>query len=52
VKTELFRSKDGWRVRLRARNGRVLMSSEAYSSKSKARQTKLLVDREIRAAAA
>ena len=28
---ELFRSKDGWRLRIRASNGRIIMSSEAYS---------------------
>jgi len=44
VKLELFldRQKKA-RIRLRARNGRILMSSEAYSSKSKAMKTAIAI---------
>jgi uncharacterized protein YegP (UPF0339 family) len=38
-KLELFRSKNGWRLRIRASNGRIIMSSEAYSSCKKAWKT-------------
>lgn len=36
---QLFKGEDGWRWRLRATNGKVLATSEAYSSKDKAEQT-------------
>lgn len=40
MKLILFRGKEGyWRIRLKAANGRILMSSEAYSKKDKARKT-------------
>lgn len=39
MKVELWKSADGWRVRLKGRNGRILLDSEAYSSKTKASQT-------------
>lgn len=32
-----FKGKDGWRFRMRARNNKILMSSEAYSSEAKMR---------------
>lgn len=32
MKLELFNSKDGWRIRLKGGNGKIIMSSEAYSS--------------------
>ena len=32
---EMFMSKDGWRWRIRAFNGRILASSEAYSAFNK-----------------
>lgn len=36
---ELFESKDGWRWRIRHSNTKILVSSEAYSSKRKALNT-------------
>ncbi len=37
---ELFKDRrKQWRVRLKARNGNIIMSSEAYSCKSKCLQT-------------
>lgn len=40
MKIQLFKdSDDKWRWRLRAKNGAVLATSEAYSSKDKAKQT-------------
>lgn len=40
VTIELFRDVNGcWRWRLRASNAEILATSEAYSSKTKARQT-------------
>ena len=39
MRIEIFKDIDGkWRIRLR-RKGRKIMTSEAYSSKAKARQT-------------
>lgn len=35
----MFKGADGWRWRLRSSNGKVLATSECYSSKSKAEQT-------------
>ena len=39
MKIELFEGKDGWRWRLRAANGEILATSEAYSSKDAAEET-------------
>jgi len=36
---ELFEGDDGWRWRMRGRNGEILATSEAYSSEAKARET-------------
>jgi uncharacterized protein YegP (UPF0339 family) len=36
---ELFNGKDGWRWRIVARNGRILASSEAYSTRHKCLRT-------------
>jgi uncharacterized protein YegP (UPF0339 family) len=36
---ELFQSKDGWRWRLMGRNGRILATSESYSSRGMCRKT-------------
>jgi len=33
AKFELYEAKDGWRFRLKAGNGEVVATSEAYSSK-------------------
>ena len=33
MKLKIYKSKDGWRFRLLALNGLILMSSEAYASK-------------------
>ncbi len=33
AKFELYQAKDGWRFRLKAGNGEVVATSEAYSSK-------------------
>lgn len=38
MKLELFKGDDGWRLRLRARNGRILVVSEAYFSRFNARR--------------
>lgn len=44
MKLEIFLDSDRKaRIRLRARNGKILMSSEAYSSKSKARKTAMVI---------
>ena len=40
---ELFEGDDGWRWRMQGHNGEILASSEAYSSKSEARDTASLV---------
>ncbi len=36
---EMWRSKDGWRWRIRHVNGNILASSEAYSTKKDCRDT-------------
>lgn len=36
MRFEVWLSKDGWRVRLRSRNNRILLSSEAYTRKADA----------------
>jgi uncharacterized protein YegP (UPF0339 family) len=33
IKVQVFQGKDGWRVRLRSRNGEVLMTGESYKRK-------------------
>ncbi|RLF49980.1 MAG: DUF1508 domain-containing protein [Thermoplasmata archaeon] len=51
---EIWKSKDGWRFRVKASNGRTIMSSEAYSSRTKMIHTleRLLCDppREVKEA--
>jgi len=39
MRIELFEGVDGWRWRLRADNGEILATSEAYSDKSAAVET-------------
>ena len=43
---EKWKSKDGWRFRVKSSNGRIIMSSEAYSSHAKMMQTleRLLIE--------
>lgn len=38
MRVELFKGEDGWRLRLKARNGRILTVSEAYFSKWNAKR--------------
>ena len=42
-KVKVWQSKDGWRWSLIARNGKILATSEAYSSKGKCLQTGRLI---------
>ena len=39
MKFEIYKAKDGWRFRLRARNGEIIASSEAYARKIDCRST-------------
>jgi uncharacterized protein YegP (UPF0339 family) len=39
MKVRLYKSKDGWRIRLIGRNGEIMLSSEAYSSLTKSAQS-------------
>lgn len=48
MKVELFYGQDGWRWRIRAQNGEILATSEAYSSKSKALETAEMLDQALR----
>ena len=43
MKVELFKGADGWRWRLRASNGEILATSEAYTDKRNAVETAKLV---------
>jgi uncharacterized protein YegP (UPF0339 family) len=43
MKIETFLGKDGWRWRMRARNGEILSTSEAYVRKHDAEKTAQLV---------
>ena len=43
MNVELFQGKDGWRWHLKAGNGEILATSEAYDSKSNAERTANLV---------
>jgi len=45
---ELWKSKDGWRIRLKARNGCILLSSEAYSTKQSALRTLKMLRRSVK----
>lgn len=39
VKIELFQGADGWRWRMRARNGEIVAQSEAYTRRESAEDT-------------
>lgn len=43
MKLILFEGVDGWRWRIQARNGEILATSEAYSSRAKAVKTAVRV---------
>lgn len=38
VRIQIVQGKGGWRVRYKARNGRIIWTSEGYSSKGNARR--------------
>jgi len=48
---EVFEGDDGWRWRMQGHNNEILASSEAYSSKSEARDTASLVAAQLDLAA-
>ena len=41
AKFQIYRSKDGWRFRLKARNGRIVATGESHPSKANAERAAL-----------